>query len=181
MAPDVLRLLVEDRLLSARARQEAADLLTLYPTRAELDAVLDSTETTLSTWLNVMLRCQRMFEVLAGFYQGSEESQLAIRIALRHYPDPAAIQQLCSKRVDVWHREPLVVDPEATRHAGDSQALGRGAHANPGARPTRISEPAQRLTTFMGNSQASAHLPACRESLARPMQEPDSDGPNATS
>jgi hypothetical protein len=98
MAPDVLRLLVQDRLLSDRARREAAEVLALYPPKAEIAASLDSPEMLL-TRLDVLLRCQHMFEVLVGFYQGSEESQLAIRIALRHYPNPDDIQELCGERV----------------------------------------------------------------------------------
>ena len=134
MAPDVLRLLVKDRLLSQRARQEAADLLALYPSRAEIAAILGSEEATLLRWLNVMLRCHRMFEILAAFYQGSEQSQFAIRSALRLYPDPAGIRQLCSERVDFCHMTPLIADLGSTRHAG-TRPLGSGAHANTGDRP----------------------------------------------
>jgi hypothetical protein len=115
IAPDVLRLLAQDRLLSDRARREAADLLAHYPTKAEIAAVLDNPEAALSTWLNVLLRCQRVFEILVGFCQGSEESQLAVRVALRDYPEPAAIQQLCGERVGICHMDPLAVDLDATR------------------------------------------------------------------
>lgn len=115
MAPDVLRLLTQDNLLSDRARREAADLLAHYPTKAEIAAVLDNPEATLSTWLNVLLRCQRVFEILVAFCQGSEESQLAIRIVLRDYPEAAAIRQLCAEHVGVCHIDPLAVDSAATR------------------------------------------------------------------
>jgi hypothetical protein len=74
MAPDVLRLLTQVTLLSDRARCEAADLLAHYPTKAEIAAVLDNPEATLSTWLNVLLRCQRVFEIFVGFCQAQRRT-----------------------------------------------------------------------------------------------------------